>query len=86
MLKKLVTKIFYKEKYVIYFENLRPGLTNRNRKKNEDKDGKALFKLIKNSVYEKTMENWNRIDVRFVSNRKGHWNQAICHTKYLTMT
>ena len=57
MLKELVTKIFDKEKYVIYFENLRPGLTNRNRKKNEDKDGKALFKLIKNSVYEKTMEN-----------------------------
>ena len=26
MLKKLVTKIFDKEKYVIYFENLRPGL------------------------------------------------------------
>ena len=38
---------------------------------NEDKDGKALYKLMKNSVYGKTKENLrNRIDVRLVSNKK----------------
>ena len=38
---------------------------------NEDKDGKALYKLMNNSVYGKTKENLrNRIDVRLVSNKK----------------
>ena len=35
------------------------------------KDGKALFKLMNNAAYGKTMENFRkRIDVRFVSNKK----------------
>ena len=41
--------------------------------KNDDKDGKALYKLTSNAVYEKTMENLrNRIDVKLVSNKKDY--------------
>ena len=37
--------------------------------KKSDEDGKALYKLMNNVVYGKTMENSrNRIDVRLVSN------------------
>ena len=39
--------------------------------KNGDKDGKALYKLMNNAVYEKTMENLrNRINVKLASNKK----------------
>ena len=42
--------------------------------KNGDKDGKALYKLTNNAVYEKTMENLrNRIDVNLVSNKKDYF-------------
>ena len=38
--------------------------------KNNDKDGKAFYKLMTNAVYGKTMENLtNRIDVKFMSNK-----------------
>ena len=41
--------------------------------KNGDKDGKALYKLMNNSVYGKTIENLrHRIDVRLVSNKKDY--------------
>ena len=41
--------------------------------KNGGKDGKALYKLMNNSVYGKTMEKLrNIIDVRLVSNKKDY--------------
>ena len=46
---------------------------NRSRKNNE-KDGKALYKLMNNAMYKKTMENLrNKIDVRIVNNKKDYW-------------
>ena len=46
-------------------------MTLKKNKKNGDKDGKALYKLMNNNVYEKTMENVrNRIDVKLVSYKK----------------
>ena len=39
--------------------------------KDNDKDGKALHKLINNAIYGKAMENLrNRIIVKLVSNEK----------------
>ena len=39
--------------------------------KNVDKYGKALFKLMKNAVYGKTMKNLrNKIDIKLASNKK----------------
>ena len=46
-------------------------MTLKKNKKNGDKDGKALYKLMNNNVYEKPMENVrNRIDVKLVSYKK----------------
>ena len=41
--------------------------------KNGDKYGKALYKLMNNAIYGKTMENLiNRIDVKLVDNKKSY--------------
>ena len=46
-------------------------------KKNGDKDGKSLYKLINNALYGKIMEKLkNRIDVNFVSNKKDYLKQT----------
>ena len=55
-------------KPTISIQNL---MTLKKNKKNGDKDGKALYKLMNNNAYEKTMENMrNRIDVKLVSYKK----------------
>ena len=48
--------------------------TKKNRsRKNGEKDGKALYKLMNNAVYGKTIQNLrNRIDVKLVSNKKDY--------------
>ena len=43
------------------------------KQKNNDKDGKTLYKLMNNAIYRKRMENLrNRINVKLVSNEKGN--------------
>ena len=101
--KKLLSNLLDKEKYVIHYENLklylRLGLKLKKMhrvlefnqaqclkpyiefnthkiieaEKSNDKDGKALYKLINNAIYAKIMENLrNRIDVKLVNNDKDY--------------
>ena len=52
--------------------------------KNGDKYGKALYKLMNNAIYGKTMENLiNRIDVKLVDNKKSYLKQA-CKPSYIS--
>ena len=46
---------------------------DRIRKKNSDKDGKPLYKLMGNAAHKKIIGNLrNRIDVRLVNNKKDY--------------
>ena len=53
-------------------------------------EGKALYKIMNNSIYGKAMKNLrNRINVKLVTTKKTiqnvHQNQVTCRTKYLTI-
>ena len=56
-----------------------------NQRKNGDKDGKALYKLMNNVIYRKTMENLvNRIDIKARKQRKGLFNMYIKSKLYVS--
>ena len=53
--------------------------------KNDDEDGKVLYKLMNDALYGKTMKNIrNRIDVKFVSNKKKLFKMDIQTKLYVT--
>ena len=56
------------------------------KRKTGDKDGKALYKLMNNAIYGKTMKNLrNRIDVRLVNNKKDFkWLQLYLNPEPLS--
>ena len=65
--------------------------TKKNRStKNNDKDGKALYKSMNNAIYGKTTENLrNRISIQLVSNEKDNLKstskRSYMSHKYLTI-
>ena len=89
--KKLVPNVFDKEKYVIHYKKLQLYLTcaatslkNALHNSVNDKDGKVLYKLMKNAVYGKLMKNLrNRLDVKVISNKKSYLQQ-IYKPRYMS--
>ena len=55
------------------------NLTRKERsKRNEGKDGKALYKLMMDSVYDTATENVrSKIDAKIVSNEKGYLRWTV---------
>ena len=51
-------------------------------RKNGDKDRKALYKLMRNAVYGKTMRN--RIELKLVSNKKDYlkWTSKLSYMSH----
>ena len=73
----LETRIKTKKKCISY-QNLKPIYRIQHKKRVEaektgDQNGKALFKVMKNAICGKTMENLkNRIDEKLVNNKKDY--------------
>ena len=85
--KKMHHAIFHHSQWLNPYVNFQ---TKKNRsRKNDEKHGKALHKLIHNTMQSKTetMENLrNRINVRLKNTaQNGHQNQTWCHKTYLRM-
>ena len=60
-------------------KTIMPNLTHTKKEKQKkgDKYGKALYKLMNNAAYDKTIENLrNRIDVRLANNKIDHLKQT----------
>ena len=52
--------------------------------KNDDKDGKAFYKVMNKTVYGKTIKNFrNKVNVRMVSNKK-HYFRWTSKLTYVT--
>ena len=50
--------------------------------KNDDKDGKAFYKVMNKTVYGKTIKNFtNKVDVRMVNNKKDYfrWTSKLTY-------